>query len=90
MDAFLRYLGSIFIGMKVKTSITLSEELITVMDQYQNRYKTRSQFVEVAVQSFVRQLRRAERDAHDIAIINKNAARLNREMADVLSYQADL
>lgn len=76
--------------MKVKTSITLSEELIAVMDGYQNRYKTRSQFVEAAVQSFIRQLRRAERDAHDIAIINKHATRLNREMADVLSYQAEI
>ena len=76
--------------MKVKTSITLSEELITVMDRYRLQYKTRSHFVEAAIQSFVRQLRKAERDAHDIAIINKNAARLNREMADVLSYQAEL
>jgi metal-responsive CopG/Arc/MetJ family transcriptional regulator len=76
--------------MKVKTSITLSEELIAVIDLYLTQYKTRSQFVEAAVQSFVRQLRKAERDAHDIAIINKNATRLNREMADVLSYQAEI
>ena len=76
--------------MKIKISITISEELIVVMDGYRHQYKTRSQFVEAAIQSFVRQLQKAERNTHDIAIINKNAIRLNREMTDVLSYQVDV
>jgi hypothetical protein len=35
----------------------------------------------------VESLEKTKRDARDIEIINKNAARLNRESAEVLKYQ---
>ena len=37
-----------------------------------------------------RQLSKAEREAKDIEIINRNADRLNEEAMDALSYQVEL
>lgn len=76
--------------MKVKTSITLSEDIIEFVDARLEQYKTRSQFIEAAVRAFIEQLRRDEQSARDIAIINRRADRLNREAMDVLAYQVDL
>jgi metal-responsive CopG/Arc/MetJ family transcriptional regulator len=76
--------------MKVKTSITLSEGLLKTIDEYTGEYKNRSEFIEKAVQAFIRQLIRKREDARDLVIINQHADSLNREAADVLSYQVDL
>ena len=37
--------------------------------------------------AFMAQIARGERDAKDLRIINRRAKRLNREAADVLTYQ---
>lgn len=76
--------------MKVKTSITLSEELLKVVDKRARQFKNRSDFIERAVWAFVAQLARQEQEARDLEIINREADRLNREAADVLDYQAAL
>ena len=76
--------------MKVKTSITLSEDLLKAIDEYTGEYKNRSEFIEKAIQSFIRQLIRIQQDARDLEIINQRADYLNREAADVLTYQVDL
>jgi metal-responsive CopG/Arc/MetJ family transcriptional regulator len=76
--------------MKVKTSITLSGELVHSIDQYGKDYKNRSDFIEAAVQTFIRQIIRRQQDSHDIEIINRNASRLNEEALDVLDYQIRL
>jgi metal-responsive CopG/Arc/MetJ family transcriptional regulator len=76
--------------MKVKTSITLSEDLLKAIDEYTGEYKNRSEFIEKAIQSFIRQLIRRQQDARDLEIINQRADYLNREAADVLTYQVDL
>jgi metal-responsive CopG/Arc/MetJ family transcriptional regulator len=73
--------------MKVKTSITLSEELLVTMDQFSHSFKNRSDFIETAVRSFISQLIRAEQNARDLEIINQHADELNAEAEDVLSYQ---
>ncbi len=77
------YFGS----MKVKTSITLSEDLLKAIDEYTGEYKNRSEFIEKAIQSFIRQLIRRQQDARELEIINQRADYLNREAADVLTYQ---
>jgi metal-responsive CopG/Arc/MetJ family transcriptional regulator len=78
------YIGS----MKVKTSITLSEELLKAADKRaKQQRRTRSDFIEAAVRAFIRQLIRDERNARDLEIINENADFLNREANDVLEYQ---
>jgi metal-responsive CopG/Arc/MetJ family transcriptional regulator len=77
--------------MKVKTSITLSEELLKVLDKRaRQHHKNRSDFIEAAVWAFVRQLARNEQNARDLEILNRRADFLNKEAADVLSYQIPL
>ena len=76
--------------MKIKTSITLSEELVHEIDAYGARFKNRSAFLETAARYFITQLRRAEQDARDIEIIDQWADDLNEEVMDALSYQAPL
>ncbi|MEW6185673.1 MAG: ribbon-helix-helix domain-containing protein [Thermodesulfobacteriota bacterium] len=76
--------------MKVKTSITLSEDLLKVMGEYAEEYKTRSEFIEKAIRAFIKQLVRKQQEDRDLEIINHRADYLNREAADVLTYQVDL
>ena len=80
------YIGS----MKVKTSITLSEDVLEAIDQHSKHYKSRSDFIEVALWAFVTQMIRNEQNARDIQIINQRADYLNEEAADVLAYQVAL
>jgi metal-responsive CopG/Arc/MetJ family transcriptional regulator len=73
--------------MKVKTSVTLSDELIKAIDEYGQTYKNRSDFVEAAIWAFIKEMIRRQQNARDIEIINRNADRLNAEALDVLAYQ---
>ena len=74
--------------MRVKTSITLSEDLLKAVDHCTSQQrKTRSDFIETAVRTFIEQLTRDEQNARDLEIINQNADSLNQEAADVLEYQ---
>lgn len=78
-------------SMKVKTSITLSEELLKLVDKRAKQLKkNRSDFIEAAVWEFVARLVRDEQNARDLEIINRRAEYLNREAADVLDYQVQL
>lgn len=76
--------------MKVKTSITLSDELLKAIDRYGKAYKNRSDFIEAAIWAFVTQIIRDQQNARDIEIINRHADRLNAEAQDVLAYQVPL
>jgi len=73
--------------MKVKTSITLSGDLLEAIDLRTGRGRNRSEFIEMALRAFLAEAGRQERDARDIDILNRRAKRLNREAADVLAYQ---
>ena len=70
--------------MRVKTSITLPQELLGRLDRVDSN---RSALLERAAEAYLKHLASSERDRRDIAIIDKNAERLNREAADVLDYQ---
>jgi metal-responsive CopG/Arc/MetJ family transcriptional regulator len=74
--------------MKTKTSITLSEDVIQAMDKLSGQYKNRSEFIELALRTYIAQLIRKQRNAKDLALINERADRLNAEALDVLAYQA--
>ena len=76
--------------MKVKTSITLSENLLTTIDQFADNFKNRSVFLETAAWAFIEHLRRSERDARDLEIIELRADALNNEALDALSYQVPI
>ena len=78
-------------SMKVKTSITLSAEVLTLIDgevEGDSR-QNRSQLIEEAVRAFLKHKKRIWREAKDLRLINKQASRLNEEAEDALSYQVD-
>ena len=70
--------------MRVKTSITLPDDLLTAIDQTESN---RSAFIERASRAYLARLEKAKREARDIEIINSRADRLNEEAQDVLEYQ---
>jgi metal-responsive CopG/Arc/MetJ family transcriptional regulator len=73
--------------MKVRISITLSEELLEAVDDCAKRQKkTRSGFIEAILRMSIAQLIRNEQNAHDLEIINRNADSPNQEALDVLEY----
>ena len=76
--------------MKVKTSVTLSEELIRAIDALSSQYGTRSALIERAVRDFLATAAQRQREARDLEILNRRAEALNTEAADVLSYQVEL
>ncbi len=76
--------------MKVKTSITLSEEIFRRIDELSEQYGNRSALIEKAVRVFLDEEARRRRDAEDLEIINRHADALNKEAKDVLSYQAEI
>jgi metal-responsive CopG/Arc/MetJ family transcriptional regulator len=76
--------------MKVKTSVTLSEELIHQIDTLLSQYGTRSAVIERAVRDFLATEVQRQREARDLEILNRRAEALNAEAADVLSYQIEL
>jgi metal-responsive CopG/Arc/MetJ family transcriptional regulator len=76
--------------MKVKTSITLAEATLRAVDELTAHGGSRSGLIEQAVVEFVERRRRQEREARDRAILDDRARQLNREVEDVLAYQADL
>jgi metal-responsive CopG/Arc/MetJ family transcriptional regulator len=76
--------------MKVKTSITLSAELIRQIDALASQYGTRSALIEQAVREFLAAQAKRTREAQDLEILNRRAEALNAEAKDVLSYQVEL
>jgi len=76
--------------MKIKTSITLSVEVLKAIDLYIGEYKSRSAFLETAARKFIVQLERKETEQRDLEIINHHADSLNAEAKDVLTYQVPL
>lgn len=76
--------------MKMKTSITLSVEVLKAIDKLSGEFKNRSEFIETALRAFIAQTIRNQRNARDLDIINRHATRLNKEAIDVLAYQVDL
>ncbi len=76
--------------MKVKTSITLSQELLNSIEGLPEQYHNRSFFLETAAWEFIAQLRRAEQAERDLEILNRHADKLNQEVTDALTYQVAL
>ena len=76
--------------MKVKTSITLSAELLRQIDALASQYGTRSALIEQAVREFLAAQAKRTREAQDLEILNRRAEALNAEAEDVLSYQVEL
>lgn len=73
----------------MKTSVSLSRDIIALIDQHADGERNRSAFIELAVRTYLETIRRNRRDHDDIRTINRLSARLNREARDVLGYQAE-
>jgi len=77
-------------NMKIKTSITLSEDIVTAIDGILGESMNRSALIESALRAYLGQRAKESREDKDLKILNKNSERLNREAEDVLSYQVKL
>ena len=73
--------------MKVKTSVTLSEDLLAQVDRLLGGRGSRSARLEQALREFLANRKRRRQDARDLEILNTHADELNREAFDVLEYQ---
>lgn len=76
--------------MKVKTSVTLNEEIVEALDRITGEGSNRSQMIERAVAEFIERERRQLRDLRDLEILNRSAEEVNEEIDDILSYQVGL
>jgi metal-responsive CopG/Arc/MetJ family transcriptional regulator len=76
--------------MRVKTSITLSEEILKVVDRLAGKTSNRSRVIEQAVEAYAAARVRSARDARDLEVINRRAEGLNREVAEALAFQEEL
>jgi metal-responsive CopG/Arc/MetJ family transcriptional regulator len=75
--------------MKVKTSITLSEDVVEAIDDLAGESRNRSEFIETALRNYIAQQKRDAQNSRDTEIINLRHARLNKEAADVLAFQGE-
>ena len=74
--------------MKEKTSVTLSRDVLTGIDRLAGSKHSRSAFIEAVLRQYLTERARAKRDARELEIINRNAARLNANAEDGLEFQA--
>lgn len=76
-------------GMRVKTSATLSTELLLEIKRVAGSKVNRSEFLEAAAWDRLALLKRRRREARDRSILDRHSRFLNSEALDVLEYQAD-
>ena len=76
--------------MKVKTSITLSEDIVKRVNTLAETGESRSEVIERMLRDGFAELDKRERDRRELELINRNADKLNEEAEDVLSYQVGL
>ena len=76
--------------MKVKTSITLSEDILEKIGRIATDPRSRSSFIEDVLRQYFRQREKEIRDGNDMRILTKNAEKLNNEIYDVLGYQEEI
>ena len=76
--------------MKTKTSVTLEGGLLQGIDEHAREYRSRSEFIEAAVEHFIQHLERQAAEQRDLEILNRRADALNKEAEDVLAYQVAL
>lgn len=77
-------------GMKQKTSITLSREVLVGIDRLAGKKRSRSAFIEDVLHHYLRDRTRAQIEARDLELLNKAAEELAPEIEDVLHDQTDL
>ena len=76
--------------MKLKTSVTLSEDIMKTVKRAAKRGESRSETIERLVREGLAARARRAADDKDLALINRHADTLNAEAEDVLTYQVDV
>jgi metal-responsive CopG/Arc/MetJ family transcriptional regulator len=76
--------------MKRKITITLSADLLAKIDQHIRKRGSRSAFIEGVLRDYFRDSGRQLIQERDRKRINAAADYLNKEMEDILRYQAPL
>jgi metal-responsive CopG/Arc/MetJ family transcriptional regulator len=76
--------------MKTKTSVSLSDDLLKLIDEVVEGENRRSAFIEEAVKAYLEVLKRQKRDRKDLQTINRLSEKLNREAQEVLNFQKDI
>ncbi len=72
----------------MKTSLTLSDDLLASIDKLAGKKVSRSAFIEQILRESLARRAQARREGREVAAINRHAAQLNIEMSDALSFQA--
>jgi len=70
--------------------VTIDERILRAIDKATSRGRSRSRVIEEAAREYLTRRARAARERRDLQILNAAADALNREMEDVLAYQADV
>lgn len=73
---------------KLKTSLTLSREVIRGIDHVAGKKRSRSAVIDDVLRRYLSHRDRAAANARDAEKINRCADTLNDEMQDVLAYQS--
>ena len=72
--------------MKVKTSLTLDEAVLSAVDKLATG-SSRSAVIEQVLREHLKRRARARARARELAGLNRQADRLNAQAADALEYQ---
>ena len=73
---------------KMKTSLTLSREVVRGIDRVAGKKRSRSAVIDDVLRGYLSRRERAAASAGDTEKINRFAAELSAEMQDVLAYQS--
>ena len=76
--------------MKTKTSVTLDSTKLKGIAAHAGDFHSRSEFVEAAVDHFIKHLEHQRVEQKDLEILNRRAKALTKEAEDVLSFQVAL
>lgn len=78
-----------FAGMKIRTSVSLSDDLLVMADEYGRvAGLSRSELVERALRDYLTRAREAGPDRQDVELLDAHTEHFRRVMKDVLDYQA--
>jgi metal-responsive CopG/Arc/MetJ family transcriptional regulator len=75
--------------MKVKTSVTLPQELLLSVDRFMGKKHKRSEVIEKALRQYIATEERKTLNHRDMELINANAEKLNQQVAETLEFQAE-
>ena len=75
--------------MRLKTSVTLAEDVVAAIEAVTREGESRSQVIERLLRQSFAARERAAIDERDRNLINLHADELNEEAVDVLGYQVE-